>query len=233
MNKMKKFFLLFALSLFTAQSSIAQRFDLYNYFNTTKAGVGNLMEKVGDKETENATGIPYINKAFALGNISGVEEAVLIKYNAYKDEMELNSGDDKVFILPKEKEFNTLTLKSGTVYKFVEFDNDGKNAKGYMVERFSNDNASLLKRERITLIPEKQPVNGYGSYVPPKFEKVADEYFIQLKDKNAVAFPKNKKKVIELFPSKKAEVEAYFKANKVSFKEEADMIKITQFIATL
>ncbi len=230
---MKKFFLLFALYLISAPSSIAQRFDLYNYFNTTKAGVGSLMEKVGDKETENAIGIPYINKTFTLGNINGVEESVLIKYNAHLDEIELNNGDDKVFILPKDQEFNTITLKTGTIYKFVEYNNDDKKTKGYLVERFSQNDVSLLKREKIILIPEKQPVNGYGAYAPPKYERSDDEYFLQLKDKKVIAFPKNKKKVIEIFPSKKTEIEDYFKSNKLSFKEEADMIRITQFIATL
>lgn len=234
-TKMKKIFLsaLFVLIFITSYGQA--RADLYNYFNSTKAGVGSLMEKVGAKEKDNATGSPYILKTFSLGNINGVEGTILIKYNAYSDVIELNNGDDKVFILPKDQEFNTISLKiSSHSYKLFNYrDINNEEVNGYLLEQVSENGISLLKREKIILIPEKQPQNGYGTFSPAKYERVADDYYLQLKEKNIVPFPKNKKKLQHLFTAQKDAIDAFFKTNDLSFKEEQDMVKITQFIATL
>src|SRR5690606_17138349 len=109
----------------------------------------------------------------------------------------------------------------------------GKDVKGYMLEKLNANGVSLLKKEQVILLPERQPVNGYGSYVPPKFEKGSDEYYLELKDKSVVAFPKNKKKLTELFADKKSDIDSFFKANKISFKTEHDMIAITKFSSML
>jgi hypothetical protein len=224
-----------ALGLVMTIGAFAQgmgRQDLTNYFNR-EGGSFNLRQKVGAKEADNATGSPYLTSSFTLGTISNVEEALLVKYNAYTDEIELDNGNNKTFILPKDEEFNTITLKTGGVYRLFNYKNDGKDVKGYLLEKLNVNEVSLLKKEQIILIPERQPVNGYGSYVPAKFEKGSDEYYLQLKDKSVVAFPKSKKKLIEIFPAKKSEIETFLKSNKVSFKGEQDMMTITNFIATL
>lgn len=234
-TNMKKIFLVLAFVMLFINSFGQARADLYNYFNSTKAGVGSLMEKVGEKETDNATGSPYILKTFSLGNINGVEGSILIKYNAYSDVIELNNGDDKVFILPKDQEFNTISLKASShPYKLFNYrDLKNEEVNGYLIEQVAENGVALLKREKIILIPEKQPQNGYGTFSPAKYERVTDDYYLQLKEKNIVPFPKNKKKLQQLFTTQKDAIDTFFESNELSFKEEQDMIKITQFIATL
>lgn len=234
---MKKLILSVTLACAFGVTSSAQgragRADLYHYFNDTKAGAGSLMQKVGAKETDNAIGSPYLMKTFSLATISGVDDLILVKYNAYSDEIELDSGNNKIFILPKDMEFHTITLKTGQVYRLFEYKDDGKDVKGYLLEKASNNGVSLLVKEKIILIPEKQSNNGYGTYSPPKFNDGGKNYYLEMKDKSVVAFPKNKKKLAEILTGKEAEVANFLKSNKISFKDEQDMIKVVNFIATL
>ena len=230
---MKKPICIAVFSFLFTLNGFSQRMNIQDYFDNTQ-GRGALMQKVGKKETDNATGSPYVMNTFAAGNINGVAEMILVKYNAYTDEIELNNGDDKVFILPKDSLFNTITLRTGSTYKYVTYsDDDNKPVTGYMAEKSSVNGVRLLAKEKIILMPEKQPVNGYGAYAPAKFERVNDDYYLQLKDNKIVEFPKNKKKLAALFQNQTAAIDAFFKTNKVSFKDSSDLIRITNFIATL
>lgn len=207
---------------------------LSSKLNTNNGGTSELVDKIGKKETSSATGSPYILDTFVLSNISNATDMMLVKYNAYSDEMEVDKGDGKITTLPKQDDFNTITLKTGTVYKLVDFKNsDNLDTKGYMVEKVTLNGITLLKKEKINLIPEKQPMNGYGSYVPPRYDRQSDEYYLLLKNGKVVLFPKNKKKLQELFPEQKEKIDSYLKENDLSFKKENDMVKLTQFLSTL
>jgi hypothetical protein len=48
-----------------------------------------------------------------------------------------------------------------------------------------------------------------------------------------IPFPKNKKALISLFSNHEEKINAFLKSEKISFKHEADLIKLTQFLATL
>lgn len=223
-----------ACALSTATLSAQNTTRLTNMLNTTNGGSANLAEKIGKKESEAATGSPYILPTFVLANISNVKEMILVKYNAYSDEIEVDNGDGKIFILPKQEDLNTITLRTGNTYKLVDFkDSDGHETKGYMLEKTTVNGITLLKKEKITLIPEKQPMNGYGSYVPPRYDKPSEEYYLLLKSGKVVMFPKNKKKLQELFPEQKEKIDSYLKENDLSFKKENDMVKLTEFLSTL
>ncbi|AWI25413.1 hypothetical protein [Flavobacterium pallidum] len=230
---MKKLLAVVVLSVSSVASLCAQT-RISNMINRTNGGSTSLVEKMGKKDSEAATGTPYVSPAFILATISNVKETILVKYNAYSDEMEIDNGDGKIFVLPKEDDFNTITLKTGTVYKLLDYKNsDDVNVKGYMVEKTTVNGVTLLKKEKINLIAEKQPINGYGSYVPPRYDKQSEEYYLLLKNNRVVSFPKNKKKLQELFPGQAEKINSYLKENDLSFKKENDMVKLTQFLSTL
>ncbi|OYU82219.1 MAG: hypothetical protein CFE23_00415 [Flavobacterium sp. BFFFF1] len=231
---MKKLLILATISVMSVTVVSAQsNMRLTSKLNTTNGGSADLAEKIGKKESQSATGSPYTLPSFVLASISNVKEMILVKYNAYTDEMEVDNGDGKIFILPKEQDFNTITLKTGTVYKYLQYNNsENESVKGYMVETTTVNGVTLLKKERVTLIPEKQPMNGYGSYAPPRYDKQSEEYYLLLKNNKVVSFPKNKKKLQELFPEQKEKIDTYLKQNDLSFKKENDMVRLTQFVAT-
>ena len=56
-------------------------------------------------------------------------------------------------------------------------------------------------------------------------------YYISATDNDFILF--NKKNVIQLFPDKKAKIKTFIKSNKISFRDDKDLIKLADYIGTL
>lgn len=193
-----------------------------------------LRDKLDAKSAESVAGSPYVSEKFLLSEVSGVPMVVLVRYNGYKDEVEIKK-DEEVYLLPKDSVYGEITPKN-SVYKIKFFNNltiKGDYHKGYFFSLAQKNKIELLKKDRIILQKAKEADNSYSIPEPPKYVKAKSEYYIKCGDNKLIDFPKSKKEVIALYPSNKTEIEAYFKENKVSFKDENDMVKITNFIATL
>lgn len=216
----------------TATLSMTAQTRIINMLNRTNGSNFDLMQKMNKKESENAVGSPYITPAFNLASISGVTDVVMVNYNAETDAIDINSGDDKIFELPKDSDFGTVTFKNGKAkYVLFSYKNEkGQNVRGYLNEVSAAPKARLYKRERIALIPERQPSTGYDRYVPPKYDRVNDIYYLQVGEAAPVIYPKNRKEVSAMFPERKSEVEAFLKKNRISFKSEEDLVKLTAFL---
>jgi hypothetical protein len=213
-----------------AQNTILDRLD-----PTHSGSFGR--NNVFNKAKENILGTPYLNDKFNYAEISGVEGGFMMRYDAASDQVEIRDekDNDKVFILPKKDEFGSVNFKfNNYMLKLFNYTNDEKeNQIGYLVELTTENGVSLLRRDKISLQEAKDAKNSYDKGSPPKYVKARDEYYLQLKDKSIIVFPKNKKTLQEAFPAKKEAIEAYIKTNKLSFKDEKDMAAITRFISTL
>lgn len=183
---------------------------------------------------EKAQGSPYISETFAISEISGVVGNVRTRYNAERDEVEIQNDQSQIFVLNKKDNFNKISNSYGKyVLRLVNYKNsDEQPVYGYLVEITALNGISLLKRDKILLQKERQGKSSYDSYTPAKFVKAKDEYYMELKDKSIIAIPKNKKKFIELFPEKKEALTAFLKNNDYS-TDEADLTKIVRYVATL
>lgn len=193
-----------------------------------------LRGKLDAKSEENVAGSPYSTEKFILSEISGVPMLVLVRYNGYRDEVEIKK-DDEIYVLPKDTVYGEITPKN-TNYKIKFLKNitvKGEDRKGYFFSLFDKNNVELLKKDRVVVQKAKESDNSYGVSEPSKYIKAKLEYYIKRNDGSVMEFPKGKKELIALYPAKKAEIEAFLKENKVSFKEEKDMVKITEFIASL
>lgn len=228
---MKKIIITLSLSFFALNVGAQGLFD-----HVSSGTTGMLLRNnaIGKKDA-NISGTPYIEDKFFDSEISGVSEKLLTRYNAATDEIEIKKEDTEgEFLLPKTAEYGTVSSKYGKyILKLVDYVTPkGESINGYLVELWANENSSLLRRDRIKL-EEGREGNGYTGYTPPKYAKAAAEYYIQFKGKDIAVFPKNRKALIELFKDKKSEIETFFKSNDLSFKDEKDMAKITEFASTL
>ncbi len=216
----------------TATLSMTAQTRIINMLNRTNGSNFDLMQKINKKESQDAIGSPYVDNVFNLASISGVTDVVMVKYNAETDAIDINSGDDKIFELPKDSEFGTVTFKNGKAkYVLHSYVNEkGENVRGYLNEISAAPKAKFFKRERIALIPERQPSTGYDRYVPPKYDRVNDVYYLQVGENAPVVYPKNRKELVAMFPERKSEIEAYLKKNKTSFKKEQDLVLLTAFL---
>lgn len=188
-----------------------------------------------DKKDSNISGTPYMEDKFFNSEVSGVPEKVMTRYNAATDEIEIKKEDDnKEFLLPKVPEYGRVNSKYGKyILKLVDYKTSkGESVNGYLVELWTNGTSSFFRRDKIKL-EEGREGNGYTGYTPPKYTKVMPEYYFQINGKEIMVFPKNKKGLTEIFKDKKSQIDTFFKANDLSFKDEKDMSKITQFVSTL
>lgn len=220
------------LSFFAIFSATAQNANDY----LTRVNVDLIRNKMNSKDRYNeAIGSPYILEKFNLATISGVQNAVLVRYNAEADEMEIDNGDEKIYILPKSNEYNTVSLKNG-FYTYVLStykDSKGADLHGYLIETFNENGITLLKREKISLKKGKPAENSYTQDSPTKLVRAKDEFYIKTKDGQINAFPTSKKELVALKPEKKTEIEKFLKDNDISFKKEDDLSKTAKFISTL
>lgn len=178
-------------------------------------------------------GSQYVIDKFLPATIEGVEGTHLMRYNALNDDIEYQKEEDKIFVLDKtNKKYDVVFLNNKQkygVYEYVDF--SGESTKGFLIELYAS-NLSLLKREKVKYVSDKYPKNGYEDLVPAHYERAADEYYIKQGD-NIVAFPKNKKLLLAMYPEKKSEISNYLKSNRVSFKNERDLISTVAFLSTL
>lgn len=213
----------------------------------TSASAQNMMDLVSPTHTdlfrnkamglhkyEKAVGSPYLDEKFNLANISGVQDLVLVRYNAESDEMDIDNGEQKLYTLPKSDEYNTITFRNGLyTFKLRDYiDSKGKPARGYLIEKFSNNGVALYRKERVIFMAGKEAINSYTTDTPPKLNRAREEFYLETKDGKIAEFP-NKKGLLSMFSGNKSEIEKFLKDNKIGFSKESDLIAITKFISNL
>jgi len=221
---------LFLIGL-TSQAQVRNALD---QLDNTGAGGSLLRNRVLNKPKEKIVGIPYLNEVFMSSSISGVENVFLTRYNAHSDEVEV-SYDNATFVIPKEERYSTIINKT-LDYKLqlLRYNSDKENyVYGYLFELYANEKVGVYKRQQIMLQEAREAPNGYSLPVPPKYNQKSDEYYLKMDETKVIPFPKNKKTLVNLYPSSEKAIVAYLKAEKISFKDEGDMIKLTKFLATL
>ena len=211
-----------SVNLCFSQPRIVYRLDQVN--------MGNLL--VNNERYEKVQGFPYVTQTFMLGYIGVSKQNLLFRYNNEADNIEVKFDEEKVYVLPKEEKFGSVLIGQNN-YVLLNYTNlNGELVYWYLIEK-NKGAVSLMKRERIIIKKEKKVETSYDTYEAPKFVRGNDEYYLKLKDNTIVSFPKNKKGILELFPTQKQAIEDFVKTNKTSFSNEQDIVKLTQFISGL
>ncbi len=169
-------------------------------------------------------GTPYLRKDFHPANIAGNPEQIMMRYDRFNDRFEfLRNGN--IMILPKINQYQSVEFKEfndkieliGNYYYFNV--HEGKNIQTY-------------RKVASKFHEYEPPKNGYVNVKPAKFINLPDSFYIR-KDNIFSEFPKNKKKLIELFPDKKTEISKYLKKNSLKFTEKADVKRLSIFLDQL
>jgi hypothetical protein len=189
----------------------------------------NVLNKQNDQKIE---GSEYLVSEFRSAAVSGVPSQIMIRYNPLTDMMEVQNEKKEVFSLIKDKPYSTITiLQSNEVIKLLNYRTNEGDTNGYLVELFTNNDVSLLRRDKINIQQRKEAVNTYQAAKPASYVKAGDEYFLCIKSETAIPMPKNKKELQKLFPTKNDEISVYLKNNSFSLKDEKSSIEITKFIS--
>lgn len=186
------------------------------------------------KETEAATGSMYINDKYIPAKVSGSNQTVLLRYNAYSDFFEIsNPQSDEIRQLPQTPGVTITFLNSKDTYTLVDFINKKEEAhSGYLNMLSDNAKVKIYKRESIFLQPEVIPTSSYASYKAPNYKKANEEFYIKIGEQEAKYYS-GKKDLAKLVPGKNKEVLAYIKENKIDVEKKEDLIKLGMYINSI
>ncbi|WP_310377942.1 hypothetical protein [Flavobacterium sp.] len=187
------------------------------------------------KNYRDIKGSPYIFDTFILGKIIGINQELMLRYNAFSDEIEIQKNETENDALLKDNLFDVVLINFEKYkLRLLNYINSkGEAVYGYLVELSNQNEVSLLRRDKIILENEKVPKTTFEPYYPAKFTKLKSEFYIETKDKRIIQMPKNKKELETLFPMKKEEITNHLKNSSFSLKDEKSLIEISKFIAKL
>jgi len=182
-------------------------------------------------------GSPYLNKDFAIAKAACCKEVLPMRYDMYADQIEYQKGG-MVYILSKQEPYTKIIFKdSNTTLALENVDKKNSDLK-YFVILIDGEN-SLLKK--VSCVIEKSsdttPLNrnpvGYSAKDSKNavFKMITPVYY--LKTANGINEVKDKGNVLDIFPDKVNELNAFFKSNKIKFNKEESLIKLVTFINSL
>lgn len=178
-------------------------------------------------------GSPYLNDQFVKGTVITTKNDkyvdVPLRYDQYQDELQFKKDGKAMTFSPrdvvKRAEFGNRVF-TYTTYQFT----DNKTKEGYF-EILADGNVRLLSQHTIKFF-EKEKEKPYVDPKPARFDWPLEDFYIQVGTLPAQHISK-KKNLLEAFPKHHDEVARYYKSNKLSAKDKADLIKLVQYYNSL
>lgn len=174
-------------------------------------------------------GSKYFNENFSPAKVNKGTQDFQIRYNAFTDAMEFKNGND---ILELIKEQNTyFEFQNGDIYQLFNYTEKNNNVTKYHHVIVKDEDIKVSKFKSIKLNPFTKASNSYETDKQANYKPNKDAYFVTYKNQT-IEFDGKAKDLEKLIPSKASEIKKYFKDNKVK-ENDADMIKLGQFLSTL
>lgn len=174
-------------------------------------------------------GSRYLSENFKLAKVNKGTEDFLIRYNAYGDVMEYKNGSDLLELI---KEKNThFTFEDGTIYELFSYTLGGKTYDRYHQVLIDNKSSKISKYKSIKLTPAEKASNSYDTDTPASYKVNKDIYFITYNGQT-YEFDGKQKTLEKIIPSKKDAIKKFYKENRIR-ENDADMIRVGQFLAQL
>jgi len=221
-------FNLFLSCFFLFQISKAQLANLQGTFQAPLRDVVEGKKISGDR---------YLFASYKSGLIyesNGQTHQVFLKYDMYKDEVEVYNNDEALILTkvlyPSFKfDFFDDVLNSRRVVNFKSgFKVDGFKKDNYFEVLIENRTHSFIKSNRVSL--EEITTSEYGgkNEVQSKYVK-RNRYFLCENNGSFIEVRNKKSEIFKSFEGSKDLLNAYIKANKLKFKTESDLIKLITY----
>lgn len=189
------------------------------------------------KKYEDIKGSAYLYPTWNSGTITDKSgkgySNLLLKYDSYKDQIELNQEGQIVEPLTGMYNKFTLNFVDPVTNQVIKH----SFSAGYPVEGYTRENYfDLLLDGKITLLKKyktlflEESVSGYGTSGTQKSFQSTILYFIIADDSDSKEIKLNKKSVLNAFQEQTAEIEAFIKEKKMKVKSETDLIEIIRFL---
>jgi hypothetical protein len=187
-----------------------------------------------DEEMSKVKGSPYQSNEFILAEIAGASNKVMIRYNIFKDIIEIQFDNKQIYTLAKQEPFSTISpINKPDKIKLTRYVNKEGEQLGYLTQIYASKQIDIYRKDRVNFQKAKEASSSYHEAYPAQFIKLKPEYYWNLKNNQITLLPGNKKGILELYPDKKEAINNFFKSNKIDFDEEKNIIELSKFIQTL
>ncbi|RWX03632.1 hypothetical protein [Flavobacterium cerinum] len=186
------------------------------------------------EKSQAATGSMYVNEKYMPAKASNNEKTILARYNAYGDNFEISEPQTGSFsVLPKQDGVTVKFVSTGEAYSLQQYrTSKDETITGYLNIVSETPNVKIFKRQRIFLQPEVFPASSYQTYKAANYKKTDDEFYIKIKDQDAVYFS-SKKDLAKLVPAKSKEILEFIKKGKLDVEKVTDLQQIGTYIDTI
>lgn len=186
---------------------------------------------------EVADGSQYFDEEFKEVKVSPKSEPIKARYNAFFDEMEIENGNEKGWINKFRHREKIVFTEDNIAYKILDGDDRPEmSALGYYEVLLESNKVSLYKKnaKKLAVGLEQSPYMIPVPEVVTEFQKLKTEYYIEFNnDGNAQKLSRTRGGVAKLFESKRDQVKAYMKENKLKVINDEDLIQIITYVNSL
>lgn len=214
----KKALILVALSIFLIDNNLSAQQANANISNEN-VNFKNLLGRSGLTRPLETEGSPYIYTEYKTSKIGNSSKLYDLRYNAYKDEVEiLNNGKEMTIF--KNEDYSPIHLldPKETIY-LKNFTYKGKAINGYLFEVKKGKDLSILVKFSKAFNKGKVAESSFDRDVASSYSDLPDAFFIEKETGEILEMPDTKKKLIELFPEKKINIEKSIKQNKLDTRK--------------
>ncbi|MDN5199820.1 hypothetical protein QQ008_00560 [Fulvivirgaceae bacterium BMA10] len=181
---------------------------------------------------EDVQGSPYLSKEFIRGEVHLKSKSkykdVPLRYNIYNDDIEFEK-DGQVFALGSKIHIDQVVIGLDTFVYLTYLERE--TVKQRYFKSLVRGKASLLIKMN-TIFKEKKASTGILLEQPAQFDRQQDVLFIKVDNKLAIRIP-GKKKLSAIFEDKQELMAAFIKAEKLSTRNQLDLVKLVNYYNSL
>ncbi|HTF18877.1 MAG TPA: hypothetical protein VK658_12435 [Chryseolinea sp.] len=175
-------------------------------------------------------GTPYLSPDFAPAFIRakrGAFKDVPARYNACDDNLEYQQKGLTYMVMPSP----TIKLVQFSDYSLVVDKLASRDSSFAFFIRLDSGRATLLSRKPVEFKAAVAPKAIQTDGKPPRYVSKQQEFYIKIGDELPRQFP-NAKKLVELLPDHRPEVEKFLSSNKIS-KNAEDIKRLVAYYNSL
>lgn len=223
------FFLSQAVFNSFAQNTVGSSPVVYNFFYRLTPG---QVKGINQNAPANLDGSPFLNENWQDGKImlnnGDTIPTIKLRLNVYKEEMQF-LHEDKTYFIGSPEEVKIISL-GGSSFIFLNYEEKGTPKKSYFQEVYAGK-VSLLIHYYPLILPANYNVQLNSGNKNDQI-LIKKKYFAKIGDK-IVEIDKKGKNFISSFGEKELLISKFVKENKISFKDETDLISLIKYSNTL
>lgn len=189
------------------------------------------MANAQQASTENIKGSPYLNEEFVDGVITYANKSLNapMRYNAHRDLIEYKQNGQTLEL--EAKEIMKKVSLGNSIFVAEKYESNGKSKLGYL-ELLDSGTVTLYAKKTVVFVPAKAGGALDGTDDPARFKPPVTTFYIRVGD-GELKEVENVKSMIASLPDKQDELAQFVKKEKISHRNEKEMIRLVQYYNSL